>query len=389
MRRRIALVAGAAVPHERRAQDAGAPRDARRLLEHHGRARRPVRPARRPRPSSSTSSRRSPQYVEVRPGLLDRRGRPRHARVRPPQPLRVRVVGDLPRPGLVPARLPHPRPAGRARTTSRCSTADRIATRDTVTLAWPEMGLGPTIRVAARRRLRARPRARLHARQGLRSWARSSGARARRSSSAAARTTSTTTCTCSASATIAGRTWTSNPEQHRSRAPAARARRREQRRRRAASSSRGTGATAPFNAHKGTYVALGVEQVELRTRSHGTARSTPNAQFEGHIPAPDADARRLHPDHAEASSLRRRAAPRRDRQHRRRARRPSRRPDATPQTYCTYPDRLFFMGGFDSMRGWLQDTFIPQDYADQIAHGTLACTEPEQLPGRRCAAATS
>ena len=25
------------------------------------------------------------------------------------------------------------------------------------------------------------------------------------------------------------------------------------------------------------------------------------------------------------------------------------------------------MGGFDSMRGWLQDTFMPQDYADQIA----------------------
>jgi outer membrane protein insertion porin family len=34
---------------------------------------------------------------------------------------------------------------------------------------------------------------------------------------------------------------------------------------------------------------------------------------------------------------------------------------------ATYPDRLFFMGGIDSMRGWLQDTFVPQDYADQIA----------------------
>jgi outer membrane protein assembly factor BamA len=32
----------------------------------------------------------------------------------------------------------------------------------------------------------------------------------------------------------------------------------------------------------------------------------------------------------------------------------------------TYPDRLFFMGGIDSMRGWLLDTFVPQDYADQI-----------------------
>jgi outer membrane protein assembly factor BamA len=36
-------------------------------------------------------------------------------------------------------------------------------------------------------------------------------------------------------------------------------------------------------------------------------------------------------------------------------------------TYCTYEDRLFFMGGFDSMRGWLQDSFIPQDFVDQIA----------------------
>lgn len=34
---------------------------------------------------------------------------------------------------------------------------------------------------------------------------------------------------------------------------------------------------------------------------------------------------------------------------------------------ATYPDRLFFMGGIDSMRGWLQDTFVPQDYADLIA----------------------
>jgi outer membrane protein assembly factor BamA len=43
-------------------------------------------------------------------------------------------------------------------------------------------------------------------------------------------------------------------------------------------------------------------------------------------------------------------------------------------TFCTYPDRLFFMGGFDSMRGWLQDTFVPQDYADQVASNQLVCT---------------
>ncbi len=37
----------------------------------------------------------------------------------------------------------------------------------------------------------------------------------------------------------------------------------------------------------------------------------------------------------------------------------------------TYPDRLFFLGGVDSMRGFLIDTFMPQDIADQIAAGTV------------------
>ncbi len=36
------------------------------------------------------------------------------------------------------------------------------------------------------------------------------------------------------------------------------------------------------------------------------------------------------------------------------------------QTSETYPDRLFFMGGVDSMRGWLANTFLPQDTADQV-----------------------
>lgn len=40
---------------------------------------------------------------------------------------------------------------------------------------------------------------------------------------------------------------------------------------------------------------------------------------------------------------------------------------------CTYPDRLFFMGGFDSMRGWLQDSFIPQDFVDQIRQHPALC----------------
>jgi outer membrane protein assembly factor BamA len=49
--------------------------------------------------------------------------------------------------------------------------------------------------------------------------------------------------------------------------------------------------------------------------------------------------------------------------------------------YCTYPDRLFFMGGFDSMRGWLQDSFIPQEFADQIAKGNVSCTSSSNCPG--------
>ncbi|MBX3186064.1 MAG: BamA/TamA family outer membrane protein [Labilithrix sp.] len=37
----------------------------------------------------------------------------------------------------------------------------------------------------------------------------------------------------------------------------------------------------------------------------------------------------------------------------------------TPDS-ATYPDRLFFMGGVDSMRGWNLNSFIPQDDADRI-----------------------
>lgn len=36
------------------------------------------------------------------------------------------------------------------------------------------------------------------------------------------------------------------------------------------------------------------------------------------------------------------------------------------RTSQTYPDRLFFMGGVDSMRGWNLNSFIPQDDVDRI-----------------------
>jgi outer membrane protein assembly factor BamA len=40
------------------------------------------------------------------------------------------------------------------------------------------------------------------------------------------------------------------------------------------------------------------------------------------------------------------------------------------------------MGGFDSMRGWLQDSFIPQDYVDQISRNPSLCTNNQSnCPG--------
>ena len=34
---------------------------------------------------------------------------------------------------------------------------------------------------------------------------------------------------------------------------------------------------------------------------------------------------------------------------------------------ATYPDRLFFLGGVDSMRGWTLNSFVPQDDVDRIS----------------------
>jgi outer membrane protein assembly factor BamA len=51
----------------------------------------------------------------------------------------------------------------------------------------------------------------------------------------------------------------------------------------------------------------------------------------------------------------------------------------------TYPDRLFFMGGADTMRGWLQDTFVPQEYADQLQLAANATQVSIQHLGRRTA----
>jgi outer membrane translocation and assembly module TamA len=46
----------------------------------------------------------------------------------------------------------------------------------------------------------------------------------------------------------------------------------------------------------------------------------------------------------------------------------------------TYPDRLFFLGGVQSMRGYLLDSLVPQDYADQIqADANKASNDPTKF----------
>jgi outer membrane protein assembly factor BamA len=44
----------------------------------------------------------------------------------------------------------------------------------------------------------------------------------------------------------------------------------------------------------------------------------------------------------------------------------------------TYPDRLFFLGGVDSIRSFLADSLVPQDVAKRIVDGdTARCTDPK------------
>ncbi len=45
-----------------------------------------------------------------------------------------------------------------------------------------------------------------------------------------------------------------------------------------------------------------------------------------------------------------------------------------PSRSTTYPDRLFFMGGVDSMRAWLQDSFMPYEFDKQLVEGTNGLT---------------
>jgi outer membrane protein assembly factor BamA len=134
-----------------------------------------------------------------------------------------------------------------------------------------------------------------------------------------------------------------------------------------------------FNAHKGTYVALGFEQANSYP-VQGTASSLD--QYESHILRMTQTLGAyvpITPKVAFAAELRlgevANVLP---------CRAPFAPPGTVTNSYCTYPDRLFFMGGFDSMRGWVQDSFIPQEYVDQIAAGNVQCTSQNncQVPLR-------
>ncbi len=51
---------------------------------------------------------------------------------------------------------------------------------------------------------------------------------------------------------------------------------------------------------------------------------------------------------------------------------------------ATYPDRLFFFGGGDSLRGFLEDSVIPQDIADRLQpEDPLAPDQEERLTARK------
>ena len=135
-----------------------------------------------------------------------------------------------------------------------------------------------------------------------------------------------------------------------------------------------------FNAHKGTYVALGFEQANSYPEQE--AGIDPTRQFESHILRMTQTLGAywpITPKVSFAAELRlgeiANILP---------CRTPFDTTGAAPPPYCTYPDRYFFMGGFDSMRGWLQDAFIPQEYVDQIAAGAITCTSQSncQVPIR-------
>jgi outer membrane protein assembly factor BamA len=141
---------------------------------------------------------------------------------------------------------------------------------------------------------------------------------------------------------------------------------------------------APFNAHRGTYLAAGVEQVNSYPVPTGGVN--PEQQFQSHFLRLTQTVAAYLPitkTISFAAELRLGEIINTSACQALQSTLPNGTPLA-PQTYCTYPDRQFYMGGFDSMRGWLQDAFIPQELVNQIDAGKLPCTSQSncQVPLR-------
>ena len=106
-----------------------------------------------------------------------------------------------------------------------------------------------------------------------------------------------------------------------------------------------------FNASQRHVIVSGIEHVDAFPLGEPTSRVRARPDGEPLLQV-HRDVRRLHP-----------AARRR---HPLRRAHPARREHAATATSATYPDRLFFMGGVDPMRGWNLNSFIPQDDVDRI-----------------------
>ena len=131
---------------------------------------------------------------------------------------------------------------------------------------------------------------------------------------------------------------------------------------------------APFNAHRGTYAAASVEQVN--SYPVATAGVQPSQQFQSHFLRLTQTMAAYVPITKTISFA---AELRLGEIVNTSACQPlssttTNGVTLAPPNYCTYPDRQFYMGGFDSMRGWLQDAFIPQELVNQIDAGKLLCT---------------
>lgn len=109
-----------------------------------------------------------------------------------------------------------------------------------------------------------------------------------------------------------------------------------------------------FNATRGTYVVTGVEHVD----AFPTDVNRENARVLGKSAAPESHFFKLTqtfagyiplPKGIRIAALTRAGV----------------NMQLTP-TSQTYPDRLFFLGGVDTMRGWTLNSFIPQDNVDRI-----------------------